>query len=92
MKQTITFTFLEQSFPEMIRTIKVYIGMNQDFERLCKDFEEVSETLQLLRRATHTSKGYLQSQIESNVQLQKELKFEIESFIYEEEKNANNIT
>lgn len=59
--------------------------MDQDFSRLCQDYEEICETIQLLQQTSNKSAGFVQSQIASNTQLKNELSDEIVSFIKEEQ-------
>ena len=42
------FVHLERSFPKIIKKVKVYMGMDQDFSRVCRDFEDVTETIEIL--------------------------------------------
>ena len=81
------FVNLEISFPGIIRKINVYIGMDRDFARLCKDFENVSITINFLENANRKTKERIQAQIASYKQLRHELITDIESFIQEEQKN-----
>ena len=78
---------LEISFPGIIRKIKEYIGMDRDFARLCKDFENVSITVNFLENANGKTKERIQAQIASYKKLRHELITDIESFIQEEQKS-----
>ena len=81
------FVNLEISFPGIIRKINVYIGMDRDFARLCKDFENVSITINFLENANRKTKEKIQAQIASYKQLRHELITDIKSFIQEEQKS-----
>ena len=81
------FVHLEFTFPDIIRKINVYMGMDMDFARLCKDFEEVALTIIFLENAYDNGIEMIQNQIESYRQLKEELTTDIEDFIQEEQKS-----
>jgi hypothetical protein len=81
------FVHLEFTFPDIIRKIKVYMGMDMDFARLCKDFDEVVESMNFLENANGKATTSIKSQIASYKQLKEELRKEIEDFIQEEQKS-----
>lgn len=87
-KSILHFRHLMESFPQIKRMIKVYIGMDQDFERVCMDFEEVSMTLHYLENAKGISSGMFKQHISEYRQLKEELSKEIKDFI-KEEKNTS---
>jgi len=85
--QVNAFVHLEQSFPKIIRKVKVYMSMDQDFLRLCRDFEDVTETIAILENNNGKKTESILYQIAHYKQLKEELEVEIESFIKEEQKN-----
>jgi hypothetical protein len=75
---------LNKTFPDIIRNIKVYMGMDHDFEKICHEFEEITETAKILEKTDSKKLDKIKTQISMYKQLQSELKNEIESFIQEE--------
>ena len=78
---------LTTSFPNIIDTIKLYMGMDKDFERLCKDFEELSETIQHLENTEPETLIKMKARISKYKHLRLELVNEITSFVKEENNN-----
>ena len=81
------FVHLERSFPKIIKKVKVYMGMDQDFSRVCRDFEDVTETIEILENTYGKKTDTILYQITHSKSLKAELEVEIESFIKEEQNN-----
>ena len=84
--QIIEFVHLKKSFPQIIGKVKAYMGMDQDFYRLCRDFEDATSTIEILENTTENKTDGILFQIGHYRLLKAELEAEIESFIEEEQK------
>ena len=60
--------------------------MDQDFYRLCRDFEDVSKTIEILENTKEKKTDGILYQIAQYSLLKAELEEEIKSFIEEEQK------
>ena len=72
---------LKNTFPDLIKMIKVYMGIDHDFEKLCHEFEEISETIKILEKTDAKTLDKIKTQINMYKQLQSELKKEIANFM-----------
>lgn len=61
------------------------MGMDQDFARLCNDFEDVTKTIEILENTKEKKTDAIFYQIGHYRLLKAELEAEIESFIKEEQ-------
>ena len=84
--QLFEFVHLKKYFPQIIRKVKVYMGMDQDFYRLCRDFEDVIKTIEILENTKEKKTDGILYQIAQYSLLKAELEEEIKSFIEEEQK------
>lgn len=81
LKKANQFIHLESSFPGIISQIKLYMGMDRDFEQLCHDFEEVVDNINILEHPKVYKTKSIQSKIKYLKRLKDELKADIECFI-----------
>ena len=79
---------LNTAFPNLINTIKLYMGMDKDFEQLCKDFEELSETIRHLENTDPETLIKMKTRISKYKHLRLELVNEITSFVGENNNKA----
>lgn len=77
----------KRTFPDILDTIKKYVGMDKDFERLCSDFEEMSQLINYLENADRDTFNKVKNQIFKYKQIQTEIINEINNFILEEINN-----
>lgn len=84
--QVTEFVHLELKFLNIIREVKVYMGMDQDFYKLCRDFEDVTKTIEILENTKEKKMAGIQYQIAQYSLLKAELEKDIDSFIKEEQK------
>lgn len=78
--------YLKKALPDLIRDIKVYTGMDNDFEKLCQDYEELTDTINYLEEKGDGNFKLIKIQVTQHKLLQTELLNEIINFINEEQK------
>ena len=77
---------LEKTLPALIGAIYTYAGMDHDFEKLCSDYEELTETINYMEEKGDGNLKLIKNQLLQHKQLQTELLNEIINFINEEQK------
>jgi uncharacterized protein YdcH (DUF465 family) len=77
--------YLKKALPDIIPDIEVYAGMDPDFKKLCGDYEDLAEAIIYMQNTNKGNNKTLNTQLEQNVQLQKEILNEIVNFIKEEQ-------
>jgi hypothetical protein len=77
---------LEKTLPDLIRVIKVYTGMDNDFDKLCCDYEELTNSIIYIKERGDGNHRTIKNQLVQYEQLQSELLIEIINFISEEQK------
>ena len=76
---------LKKALPALIRDIKVYIGMDNDFEKLCQEYEYLTDTINHIEKNSDDEYNIIRMQLAQFKQLQAELICEIKDFINEEQ-------
>ena len=82
----IELVHLAEKLPDLIRAIYVYVGMDYDFEKLCNDYEDLTNTINYLEKRGDGNYKLIINQVMQHKQLQTELLNEIINFINEEQK------
>jgi hypothetical protein len=77
---------LEKTLPDLVRVIYAYTGMDNDFNKLCCDYEELTNTIIYIKKKGDGNHRTIKNQLVQYEQLQSELLIEITNFINEEQK------
>ena len=76
---------LKKALPDIIREIKVYAGMDPDFEKLCKDYEELTDAIKFIESNDSDNYNIIRIELVRLKQLQTEIFNEVQNFITEEQ-------